>query len=661
MLMEPGHVVEFIDSQKIFCAVVMDIKKLRLRLLTENNREIKMAVGRLTHRSDRILDISTPRLKLVNELKEIAARRIDLSRQINIPDLWEVINTEQEWVDLPTMTALCFPEEADDDHQSAVIRAFFTDRLYFKFNIDRYFPHSPEQVEQIRHQRETAARQELLIARGGMWMQKVLAGQNSSIPEESNEITDILVSYYLFEKESPHREMARGILKKAGVGSPSAIFTFLHKIGRWQQDENLDLLRYDITPEFSTEAETYTDTLCRNATLIQNGRRDLRDLDTMTVDGPSTMDFDDALSITREGEGYLIGIHITDVGYFVAKDDPIDQVAQERCSSIYMPDGKISMLPPRLSDDACSLIAGQDRPAISTLIHLDAKAAMGGFEIFPSLIRVQQQLTFQDMDALTTDEPGAKTLYALAQHYRQQRIDNGALLIDLPEINIWTTPEGHPMVARVNRESPGRMLVSELMIMANALAAQWLSENGLSAVYRSQAEPRERLFGDDKGTLFQNWMQRKQINRLVLSGTPERHAGLGLTAYVTATSPIRKYFDLVTQRQLRAAAGLEEPYTHKQIETIISNSAEPMLQVGRIQYRRQRYWLLKYLQDCIGQKEEALVLFKRRDGYIVLLQKYMLECRLSGADNITLRPEDLVQVTIQHVHARNDVITVVLG
>ncbi|MEJ2154960.1 MAG: ribonuclease catalytic domain-containing protein [Desulfobacteraceae bacterium] len=620
-----------------------------------------MAVGRLTHRSDRLLDVAAPRIRLVNELKAIAARRSDLSRQINIPDLWEVLNSEQEWIDLPTMTALCFPEEASDDHQSAVMRAFFMDRLYFKFQIDRYFPHSAEQVEQIVHQREAAARHELLIARGGVWMQKVLAGQNSSVPEEKNDICDILTSYYLFEKESPHKETARAILKRAGTGSPSAIFTFLKKIGRWHPDENLDLIRYDITSEFSIEAETYTETLCRNATLIQNGRRDLRDLATMTVDGPSTVDFDDALSITPEGDGYTIGIHITDVGYFVGKDDPIDQVAQERCSTIYMPDGKISMLPPKLSDDACSLIAGQDRPAISTLIHLDAKAAIVRYEIFPSLIRVQRQLTFQDMDALAGDDPGAKALYALARHYRQQRIDNGALLIDLPEINVWTTPDGQPVVTRVNRESPGRMLVSELMIMANALAAQWLSEKGLAAVYRSQAEPRERLFGDEKGTLFQNWMQRKQINRLVLGSTPERHAGLGVSAYVTATSPIRKYFDLVTQRQLRAAAGLEEPYTQEQIESIISTSEEPMSLVGRIQYRRQRYWLFKYLQERTGQKEEALVLFKRRDGYVVLLQKYMLECRLSGADAVKLRPEDLVQVTIQHVHARNDVITVVLG
>ena len=217
------------------------------------------------------------------------------------------------------------------------------------------------------------------------------------------------------------------------------------------------------------------------------------------------------------------------------------------------------------------------------------------------------------------------------------------------------------MVSTVNRESPGRMLVSELMIMANALASRLLSENNLSAIFRSQAEPRERLIGNEKGTLFQNWMQRKQINRLVLGSTPERHAGLGLPSYVTTTSPIRKYFDLVTQRQLRAVSGLEEPYTQNQIEAIIAAAEEPMMQVGRIQYRRQRYWLLKHLQACTGQKEEALVLFKRRDGYIILLQKYMLECRLSGADNITLRPEDLIQVTIQHVHPRNDVITVVLG
>jgi exoribonuclease-2 len=381
----------------------------------------------------------------------------------------------------------------------------------------------------------------------------------------------------------------------------------------------------------------------------------------MTIDGPSTVDFDDALSITAEGDHYLIGIHITDVGYFIGRDDAIDRAARQRSSTIYMPDGKISMLPSKLSDDVCSLKADHDRPAVSTLVRMTPQAKIIDFEIVPSLIRVTRQLTFQDVDAMANDDAEITALYAIARQYRQRRLGDGALLIDLPEINIWLNMDGTPRIYRADRESPGRMLVSELMILANEMAARFLVQNDLPAIFRSQPEPRERLFENSEGSLFQNWMQRKLISRFVLGSGPERHAGLGLPNYVTATSPIRKYSDLVTQRQLRAASGLEKPYTRQEIDAIIAESEEPLGQVGRIQFRRHRYWLLKSLQDRMGQKEEALVLYKKRDGYMILLQNYMLECRLSGAEGFTLRPEDLVQVTIQHVNARNDVLTVVLG
>ena len=86
-----------------------------------------------------------------------------------------------------------------------------------------------------------------------------------------------------------------------------------------------------------------------------------------------------------------------------------------------------------------------------------------------------------------------------------------------------------------------------------------------------------------------------------------------------------------------------------------------MTHVGLIQRQRHRYWLLKHLQGRIGQKEEAIVLSKRRNTNSILLPAYMLECSLSGAESIKLKPEDLVQVTIQHVNARNDVLTVYLG
>ena len=123
--MNAGNVVEFIDSQKIICAVVMDIKKMRLRLLTEHNREVKLSVGRLSHLSNTHLDLAAGRDKTVAALKEIAAHRRDLSSHIDILTLWEVLNSEQEQINLPTMTDFCFPDEPDSDHQSAVIRAFF--------------------------------------------------------------------------------------------------------------------------------------------------------------------------------------------------------------------------------------------------------------------------------------------------------------------------------------------------------------------------------------------------------------------------------------------------------------------------------------------------------------------------------------------------------
>jgi exoribonuclease II len=659
--MEPGQVVEFIDSQKIFCAAVLEIKNLRVRVLTENNREVKLAAGRLTHRSKSRLEPSLGRDKLVTLLKEISARRRDLSRQVEIPTLWEVLNDEQEWIDLETMTAFCFPDQPNGDHEAAVIRAFFNDTSYFKFNADRFFPHSAEKVEQIIAQREAQERKERLIDQGGTWMQQVLKDQLPAQPEEAREIIRVLKDYYLFDKESRYGEPARAILKRAGTGSPSAIFTFLVKIGVWHPDENLELPRNQINAALPPQVEQHAAALCRNPPEIQPERRDLRDLSLITIDGPTTLDFDDALSITPGAESILLGIHISDVGHFIAKGDLIDQEVATRGSSIYMPDQKISMLPDCLALGTCSLKAGEDRPAISTLITLSPRGKIIDFEIVSSVVRIRRQLTYNDVDAALAGDEALQTLHMIARTYRDQRLDSGALIINLPDIHIWLNDDSIPQVVRIDRESPSHLLVTELMIMANDIAARFLSERQLPAVFRSQPEAREKLFEREEGNLFQNWMQRKQISRFALTSMPEPHTGLGLPAYVTCTSPIRKYYDLVTQRQLRAALGLEKPYTSQEIDFIIASLAEPMGLVGRIQYRRQRYWLFKHLESRIGSKCEATVLNKRRDGHIILLTDYLLECQLSGSENVSLKPQDLIQVTIQHVNARNDVITVYLG
>ncbi len=249
----------------------------------------------------------------------------------------------------------------------------------------------------------------------------------------------------------------------------------------------------------------------------------------------------------------------------------------------------------------------------------------------------------------------------VAESFRQHRFDSGAVQINLPDIHVWIDEDGEATVSRINRESPGRMLVAEIMIMANWLMAKFLKANDLPAVYRSQNAPKEHLYKGNEGTIFENYMQRRFLSRFVLNHRPEHHSGLGLNAYVTATSPIRKYFDLATQRQIRAVLGMEEPYTEEEIDHIIQMLGQPMGDVSRIQYNRNRYWLFKYLEKRIGQKEEAIVLFKRRNNYRILLTEYILECDLPLSSDISLKPEDLIQVTLQHADARKNVVSVFMG
>jgi exoribonuclease-2 len=665
--MEAGNIVEYIDRQKITCAVILEVKNQRVRLLTENNREINLSAGRLLHKGKLRLDLSQGRIKTVDALKKVADKRKALISHVDIKDLWEVLNTEQEWIDLATMTEFCFPNDPSSDHESAVMRAFFSDRLYFKFNPDGFFPNSQEQVERISSQKKEVERREKIIESGAGWLKRVLTQKQAVVFEDlsadQKEVCDILKSYYLFEKESKDHALAHAMVVKAGLGGPEDVFQVLVKLGVFDENENIDLHRFEIATDFS---ESVLHDVARLVVSFEgmsrdDRRRDMVSLPILTIDGQGTLDYDDALSLEAHGDYLHLGVHIADVGHFIQKGDRIDLEAQARSSSIYMPDHKISMLPPSLSEGLCSLKADELRPAISTMIRLKPSAEIIDYEIFPSLIQVKRQLTYYDVNNTADENKEMAILRDIAEKFRQSRLDAGGLQITVPEINVWLNEAGEVTVSKINRESTGRMLVSEIMIMANWLIAKFLADHGLPAVFRSQPAPRERLYKGNDGSLFQNWMQRKLISRFVLDHQPDWHSGLGLDAYVTATSPIRKYSDLVTQRQVRAVLGFENPYSSEEIDQIIQLLEIPMSQIARIQMNRHRYWLLKYLEKRIGQKEEAIVLYKKRKNYQILLTEYMLEAELSVSGSIDLKPEDYIQVTIQHVSARKDILSVLMG
>ena len=664
--MESGCIVEYIDRQKIMCAVVLEVKNQRLRLLTENNREVNLSRKRLLHRDKIRLDLALGRDRMVEALKEVVRKREELINNIDIRDLWELLNTEQNWIDLATMTEFCFPESASGDHEAAVMRALFNDRLYFKFNPDGFRPNSERQVELLAAQRKEAQRKQELIEAGGSWLKSMLNSTGpidlASVATNVQEVVEILKSYYLFGKESKDYKIAKKLAARAGVESLQNIFRVLVRLGVFDENENLELLRHQISADFNETVLNRAAQIVSSSPMVTAAeRRDLTHLSLMTIDGQGTLDFDDAISIEETNDAFRLGVHIADVGHFIRKYDVVDQEASVRGSSTYMPDQKISMLPSVLAEGLCSLKAGELRPAISIMIDLSPQAEVVSTEILQSLIKVKHQLTYYDVNSAVDEIPQMHILQDIAKKYRQKRLDEGAIQITVPEISIWVNENQDVSVNQVNRESPGRMLVSELMIMANWLMANHLKERQLPAIFRSQREPRERLYKNSAGTLYQNWMQRRLLSRFILNTKPNWHSGLGLDAYITATSPIRKYSDLINQRQIRASLGLETAYSSDQISDIINSLELPMSLVGRLQYTRHRYWLLKYLENQIGQKEEAIVLHKARRKYQILLTQYMLECDLPISSGIELKPEDLIQVTIQRVNARQDVIQVAIG
>ncbi|SLM27921.1 putative ribonuclease II (RNB family protein) [Desulfamplus magnetovallimortis] len=663
--MNIGNIVEYIDQQKIICAVVLQIKKQRLRLLTEFNREVNISVGRLSHLSGESLDMTASRDALVRNLKQCALSRQELSKDINIQELWELLHEDEEPIDLETMTSFCFDPPVTPDHETAVVRAFFNDKLYFKFSKDIFFPNTPDQIDNKLNQLREAERKEKLVEQGALWLNTIDKGSFSdSEPSPSPpdpEIVTILKDYYIYDKDSRAAADARAIMSRGGIDSPHQVFNLLVKSGIWNEHENLDIIRMDIPVDFPESVHKNTAGLIANHDDFLNDpkRMDLQDIPLITIDGQSTLDYDDAISLQKEDDGYILGIHIIDVGFFIKNDDPVDRHARLRGSSIYMPDDKIPMLPPDLSEDLCSLVEEKIRPGISTIVRLNRFFEIIDYDIVPSIIKVHHQMTYTEANILNGEDDPITTLYRIATVLREKRIKAGAVQITLPEVNLWIEENGDIGISKIDRENPSRMLISELMILANSLMAEFLSKHNVPAVFRSQPDPKQRLFQGVETSLFLNCMQRRQLNRAIIGTSPEHHSGLGVDAYVTATSPIRRYYDLLTQRQIRGILGYEPAYSKDELQHILHTIETAVGNTGRVQYQRRRYWLLKYLEGMKGSKEDALVLDARRDNFTVLLKEYMLEWRIPSS-NINAKPGDIIQVTIQHADARRDQLSLLL-
>jgi ribonuclease R len=340
------------------------------------------------------------------------------------------------------------------------------------------------------------------------------------------------------------------------------------------------------------------------------GRLDLRDEMTFTIDGIDAKDLDDAISLKALENGYELGVHIADVSQYVRENSPLDREARKRGTSVYFVDRVVPMLPEKLSNGICSLNAGVDRLALSCIMRLDANGVVTDSEIAETVIRVDKRMDYHSVAVLLEDRRDAadyericteyapyreqlERMLALSKLLRARRMKRGAINFDFPESKIVLDERGRAVDILPYERNCATMLIEDFMLAANEAIAETAYWQQLPFLYRNHEKPAEEkmvafasFLGGFGYTLHlkDNQVHPKELQKLLeqLSGTeeealisrvllrsmkqasysPERlgHFGLSAKYYTHFTSPIRRYPDLQIHRILKESlhGGLTE-------------------------------------------------------------------------------------------------------
>ncbi|CUH94317.1 Ribonuclease R [Propionispora sp. 2/2-37] len=390
-----------------------------------------------------------------------------------------------------------------------------------------------------------------------------------------------------------------------------------------------------------------------------DGRRDLRQLPIVTIDGEDAKDLDDGVHIERLPNGrYLLGVHIADVSYYVRENTPLDREARERGTSVYLADRVLPMLPQRLSNGICSLNAGEDRLAMTAQMEIDARGQVVSYDIFPSVIRVKRRLSYTLVRRILVDEepalceeyqellPALNDMRELCHILRNRRLRRGAIDFDFPEIKVKLDENGRPLDILKRVRTLSESIIEEFMLVANETVAEHLYLRHIPSLYRIHEEPEEekmvklnRLlhnFGQSlrKPDKITPMALQKVLNRI--AGRPEEriistvmlrslkqarydavqasHFGLAAEFYTHFTSPIRRYPDLIVHRILRESflaggriTGKRKEKLNAVLPEIAAHSSERERAAAEAERETVDLKKVEYMEQFVGDEFTGII------------------------------------------------------
>ncbi|MFH1006976.1 MAG: RNB domain-containing ribonuclease [Candidatus Latescibacterota bacterium] len=645
---EINEIVLFRQRTQVKMGVVQALKDGKIAGEDTNRKPFKVS-------SDRILYATGIRAEEGRGTLSTFYRTIvEIGGQIALDEVWELAKEDSSPLSFQDIAELYW-EEVTPAHFAALLLHLFEACPYFRSVGERWAASPEEDVHLHLAQLEQRTLQVQEESQFSQWLtsDQPVDGLTEKQTRWFEEIREVA----LLGEEAQTSRQVKEFLEHPGTEPSQRAFEIFCRKGIWDENEHLDLIRDEVPVAFPEKVWQEAAQLGLSAPDVSD-RTDLTGLPVFSIDDETTADIDDACSMERTSSGWRLGVHITDVASLIPADSALGAAAQERLTSLYLPDCKIPMFPPVISEELGSLLPGKERLALSVLLDLDDALEVRDTHIHTSRIINRERLSYEQVDA-TLDgacHPLSEALSMLnrfAETLEKKRVAAGALLLERSEIQIRVDADKHITLHTRLRDTRSNRIVTELMILVNRYAAALCAEHDLPVGYRTQ----EPVALEDLEGVTNETLRRHQILRRVksakLSMEPGPHHLLGVDCYTQVTSPLRRFSDLLVQRQIvRYLTQGDLAYERDEMMTMLQHAEERLRALKRMERNRERYWLLKYLHLFVGEEFGAMVLEVRGKQVRVELTEYALgvSVYLEGQPE----PGDTVRLRLTGVHPRMD-------